>query len=70
MVVKDNSSLCKLGKNAPFIINKELPDFNKNKFSFLAQLKEGNLILEKEKGGQTERSDRRKSFQYRVVIFV
>lgn len=33
MAVKDNSGLCKLCKIAPFILKKELPDFNMNKLS-------------------------------------
>lgn len=42
MVVKDNSSLCKLCKISPFILIKELPDFNKNKFNFLAKRRKFN----------------------------
>lgn len=40
MVVKDNSSLCKLCKIVPSVINKKLPDFHKNKFSLVAWKKE------------------------------
>lgn len=48
MVVKDNSSLCKLCKISPFILIKELPDFNKNKFNFLATRRKFNAGKKKE----------------------
>lgn len=58
MVVRDNSSLCKLCKISPFILIKELPDFSKNKFNFVAKRRKFNAEKIKEiKGRHRKQTD-------------